>query len=81
MCAGTREDGTIIEANDPYWDDLAAAAQRARARPLAWLEQRNIYGDLATNARFAEAFARWLGLIWSEGSAAALRLYTEGANP
>ncbi len=76
MCEGTRADGSLIEPNDPYWDTLNAAARAAKARPAAWLEQRSIYGDLAQNDRFANAFARWLTLIWSEGAEAALADYT-----
>lgn len=76
MCAGTREDSTGIEANDPYWDALAEAAMAARLRPQAWLEQHDIYGDLAGNQWFAVEFSRWLSLIWSEGCEAALRVYS-----
>lgn len=79
MCAGTREDGTIIEANDPMWDDLTQAAQVAKARPAAWLEQSKIYGDLADSAPFATAFRKWLPLIWSQGCEAALSEYAEYA--
>lgn len=75
MCEGTREDGTNIAPNDPYWDDLQAAAIAAKKRPMAWLEQRRFYGDLAGQARFADAFVRWLGLIWEQGTEAALRSY------
>jgi mannitol 2-dehydrogenase len=75
MCAGTREDGTAIEPNDPQWDALRATAQAARHRPKAWLEQRAIYGTLAKDDRFASAFAQWLQLIWQEGARAALAQY------
>jgi mannitol 2-dehydrogenase len=74
MCFGKREDGTEIEPNDPFWPDLVTAAQVARKRPLAWLEQTQYYGDLALEPRFAEAFSRWLLLIWHEGTEAALRM-------
>ncbi|MEZ5450401.1 MAG: mannitol dehydrogenase family protein [Thiolinea sp.] len=40
MCYGEREDGSVIEANDPFWAQLQAAAQEAKARPRAWLECR-----------------------------------------
>ncbi|MEP4703352.1 MAG: mannitol dehydrogenase family protein [Hyphomicrobiales bacterium] len=79
MCAGTREGGTIIEPNDPFWDDLNVHAKQARERPLAWLEMTNIYGDLKDAAPFAEAFEKWLSLIWSEGMEAALKAYVEGS--
>ena len=75
MCAGTREDGSVIEPNDPSWDTLRATAKAARERPRAWLEQQRIYGDLVAAPRFAEAFEGWLGRIWSDGCEAALQAY------
>lgn len=75
MCEGTREDGSLIEPNDPFWEDLVTVARAARERPVAWLEQHHLYGDLADDPRFAEAFSRWLTLIWSDGCAAAMTAY------
>jgi len=79
MCAGTREDGTVIEANDPHWNTLRDAAQAARTDPSAWLAQAQFYGDLAADQRFAEAFSRWLDHVWTHGARAAVRLYLSGA--
>jgi mannitol 2-dehydrogenase len=76
MCDGHREDGTVIEPNDPDWTRLTAAARAARTRPRAWLEQPGLYGTLANAAPFAEAFERWLSLVWREGTEAALAAYT-----
>ena len=56
MCEGTREDGSVIETNDPIWDSLNAVAKAAKADPLAWLNQRDLYGDLADNAAFQASF-------------------------
>ncbi len=75
MCAGTREDGTTIAPNDPFWDDLVAAATAARNDPRAWLEMRNNYGDLADQPRFAEPFGKWLTMIWADGIEAAIDAY------
>ena len=75
MCQGTREDGTRIEPNDPLWNDLTAAAQRARSEPHAWLAMRHIYGDLGDNPRFAADFARALRMIWAHGLEAAIHDY------
>ena len=75
MCEGTREDGSAIEPNDPFWDALQATATVARNRPRAWLEQRRIYGDLVEAPRFVTSFERWLDGIWSDGCDAALRAY------
>ena len=64
MCEGTREDGSAIAPNDPFWGDLQAAATPAKADPMLWLEQRQYFGDLADQPRFATAFSRWLRVIW-----------------
>jgi len=77
MCAGTREDGTEIVANDPIWDELKAVAQAARTRPEAWLAQERLYGDLAQADAFRDAFVAWLSLIWDAGAVAAMNAYTQ----
>ncbi|GGH38068.1 mannitol 2-dehydrogenase [Cribrihabitans marinus] len=75
MCEGVREDGSTIAPNDPHWDRLTAAAKASKTDPGAWISQARFYGDLAGNARFAEAFEGWLQRIRSEGTEAALRAY------
>lgn len=75
MCAGTREDGSVIEPNDPFWDGLIKTATLAKSEPRAWLEMRQTYGDLADQPRFANTFANWLPLIWSQGVEAAMAAY------
>ena len=77
MCYGTREDGSVIEPNDPIWDVLVAAAKVAKDDPQTWLDQRALYGRIGQNARFSESFARWLRLLWSEGTEFAIRAYLE----
>jgi mannitol 2-dehydrogenase len=77
MCAGTRENGSEIVANDPIWDELQSVAQAARERPEAWLEQDRLYGDLAQVDAFRDAFVAWLTLIWDEGAVAAMTAYTQ----
>lgn len=69
----------MIEANDPIWDELTAVAQAAKARPAAWLEQRNIYGDLVAAEQFSDAFSKWLSMIWTQGCEAALVAYAQAA--
>ncbi len=75
MCEGTREDGSLIEPNDPIWDDLNATAIAAKSNPTAWLEQRTLFGDLADDRKFANAFSGWHGMIWADGTEAALTAY------
>ncbi len=76
MCAGSREDGSEIEPNDPLWDALKLAAEAAKTNPDAWLAQA-FYGDLADHSGFSAQFAYWLDLIWSDGAEAALRAYVK----
>ena len=72
MCYGTREDGSDIAANDPYWDALNAVAVAAKSNPRVWLEQSHIYGDLIEAEPFVTAFDAWLTMIWQDGVAATL---------
>lgn len=74
-CAGMREDGSEIEPNDPFWDQLKTTALQARIDPKAWLEMRNTYGDLADAPLFAGAFEKWLNAMWNEGVEAAIAQY------
>ncbi|MEO1641335.1 MAG: mannitol dehydrogenase family protein [Pseudomonadota bacterium] len=75
MCAGTREDGSEIAANDPNWDRLSAHAWQAKENPQVWLDQTSVYGSLGDDTRFAEAFAAKLRQVWDEGCRAAIRSY------
>jgi mannitol 2-dehydrogenase len=77
MCAGTREDGSTIEPNDPYWDNLTTVARLARLDPSAWLEMRSTYGSLADDPRFARAFEESLSEIWAKGIEAVLDAYCQ----
>ena len=76
MCAGTREDGSVIEANDPIWAELNAAALEAKEQATAWLDQSNIYGNLRDAEPFRDAFCHWLTMIWDQGCIAAMNEYT-----
>lgn len=78
QCFGTRESGEVIEANDPVWDELVAVAKKAKDEPKAWLELRQYYGDLADQPDFADAFTKWLRMIWADGVEAAMNAYLAG---
>ncbi|MEM7438246.1 MAG: mannitol dehydrogenase family protein [Pseudomonadota bacterium] len=77
MCLGTREDGSTIVPNDPRWADLSRVAAKAETAPEKWLLQSQYYGELAKEPRFADAFDRWLRLIFSDGAKAALSTYVD----
>ncbi|MBU2993866.1 mannitol dehydrogenase family protein [Octadecabacter sp. 1_MG-2023] len=78
MCAGTREDGSEIKANDPFWDTLVEHATLAKTDPAKWIEQEQYYGTLAQNPVFAESFSRWLSVVWRDGTQAAIETYLKG---
>ncbi len=71
MCAGLREDGSVIEANDPIWEALNKAA----GSPTTWLEQSQIYGDLSDDTRFKKSFYHWAKFLSENGVVGALRAY------
>ncbi len=75
MCAGTREDGSVIEPNDPFWDSLTERGLAAKTDPSAWLAQDSFYGELSQDLRFRESFSRWLRMIWEKGTKAAIEDY------
>ena len=75
MCAGQREDGSVIAANDPHWAVLQATARQARHDPKAWLSQHQIYGELVSPTAIQDQFAHWLRYIWDRGALAALNAY------
>ena len=75
MCAGRREDGTLIEPNDPEWDDLHEAAKAASTDAGRWTGQTHIYSDLSANARFNANFSKWLAMLNSLGARKTLDYY------
>ncbi len=75
MCAGTRDDGSVIESNDPDWQFLSDVAKASQHSPMRWLQQRQIYGDLADHPSFAATFCRWLDTIWAFGCAKTIEIY------
>lgn len=79
-CYGVDEAGDVIERNDPNWDKLLSVAKDARQFPVSWLKQKAIYGDLAENEVFSNAFSVWLLKIWSDGTIAALQTYIDNGS-
>lgn len=77
MCEGTREDGSEIEPNDPFWDTLVEAALSARTSPQVWLNQAQFYGELGQNVRFVETFCRWHQIVQRDGAETAMRSYLQ----
>ena len=77
-CAGTTDSGKPIAPNDPSWTRLQGQALEAKADPRAWLAMGDIFGALADNRDYAEAFGKALDTIWSVGTKATLEAYLAG---
>jgi mannitol 2-dehydrogenase len=75
MCAGIREDGSEIAANDPVWEDLRKTALAAKTDPGLWLAQDLYCGEFGGGSQFTKAFGQWLNGIWKNGSRAVLAEY------
>ena len=69
---GVGEDGRPIEVVDPLRERLMAAARRQAEDPLAFVSDRELFGDLVDDARFAETYVRTLDLVRTLGTRAAL---------
>ncbi|WP_353713374.1 mannitol dehydrogenase family protein [Arthrobacter sp. K5] len=70
---GTDEQGNPIDVVDRLKEPLMAAAARQLREPLAFIANREVFGDLADNGRFVDAYARVLDELHSDGAAAALQ--------
>ncbi|WIV50048.1 mannitol dehydrogenase family protein [Marivivens sp. LCG002] len=66
-CAGTDEAGNAIAPNDDNHEELKRRALEAKERPSAFLENKSVFGDLAENTVFADAFAEKITALWADG--------------
>jgi mannitol 2-dehydrogenase len=69
---GTDEQGRPIEVVDRLRDTLVPAAQRQHDDPLAFLRNRDVFGDLIDNERFVSAYLAVLSSLHDKGARATL---------
>ncbi|KEZ76615.1 mannitol dehydrogenase family protein [Salinisphaera hydrothermalis] len=69
---GTDEAGEPIEIVDRLADELKAIAQHNRDNPTAFIENRELFGDLVDDERFVTAYTETLALLHERGARAAL---------
>jgi mannitol 2-dehydrogenase len=69
---GTDERGEPIEVVDRLADRLTRAARRQREDPLAFIADREVFGDLADDQRFVAAYASALASLHRRGARATL---------
>ncbi len=67
---GTDEQGEPIEVVDRLRDRVMAAAARQEQDPLAFLRDRDLFGDLVDDERFTTAYLEALGSLHERGAAA-----------
>jgi mannitol 2-dehydrogenase len=69
---GVDEQGRPIEVVDRLADRLTANAQRQHAEPLAFIADREVFGDLVDNERFASTYRTMLASLHAKGARATL---------
>jgi mannitol 2-dehydrogenase len=69
---GVDEQGRPIEVVDRRRDALVAAARRQREDPLAFLADRDLFGDLADDERFTTPYRATLDSLHAKGARATL---------
>jgi mannitol 2-dehydrogenase len=69
---GVDEQGDKIEVVDYLKDVLTPAAQRQRQDPLAFIANRELFGDLVDNERFVSAYRSVLSSLHLKGARATL---------
>jgi mannitol 2-dehydrogenase len=67
-CEGVDEQGQPIELADRRRDALQARADRQREEPLAFLADRELFGDLVDDERFAAAYRQTLASLHEHGA-------------
>ena len=75
-CAGTAETGEPIEANDPNWERMRAAALVAKNDPVSFVAMKDVFGELAEFPTYVSAFSEALDCIWTHGARETMRRYT-----
>ena len=75
---GSSESGKPIAPNDDNWQRLQAHARRAKDKPEAYLEMRDIFGGLASDPAYVALFSKALQSLWGRGVRATLADYLNG---
>ena len=77
-CGGRDESGRPIDVRDRRAGELQRLALKAIDRPVEFIENAAVFGDLSRSERFAGAFDRWFRLLTAHGVRSTLRSYSAG---
>jgi mannitol 2-dehydrogenase len=80
-CEGVDEQGTPIDVVDHRRDALAERARRQRADPLAFLADRELFGDLVDDERFTVPYSAALTSLYDRGARATLEALVAERGP
>jgi mannitol 2-dehydrogenase len=72
----TDEQGNPIVVVDALRDELTPIARSQRDNPLAFIQNRQLFGDLADNERFTKAYLNALTLLFDKGALATVQTFT-----
>jgi mannitol 2-dehydrogenase len=75
---GVDEDGAPIDVVDPLAPVLTAAAARQRREPTAFLEVRDVFGDLVEDPRFRDPYVEALASLHRVGARTTLERAVAG---
>jgi mannitol 2-dehydrogenase len=78
-CAGLTDAGEPFVLDDPNASRLVPAALAAKDDPSAFLNLRDVFGDVSDNPLFRSRFGGALRGLWDEGTRATLKRYLGGA--
>jgi len=73
---GFDEQGKPIEVVDRLKDRVMTAAARQQDDPLAFIRDRDLFGDLVDDERFTSAYTAALDRLHSAGARATLEAWT-----
>ncbi|MGK5113790.1 mannitol dehydrogenase family protein [Geodermatophilus sp. CPCC 205506] len=76
---GVDEDGQPIDVVDRRRDSLMARARRQREDPLAFLADRDLFGDLVDDERFTSHYRAALTSLHERGARATLETLVDGS--
>jgi len=62
------EKGNPIKVVDPLRDELIAIAQTQRTNPSAFIENKKLFGELASDSRFAQPYLDALESLHTVGA-------------
>jgi mannitol 2-dehydrogenase len=77
-CEGTDDDGGPVEVADSRRDGLVARARRQADEPLAFVSDRELFGDLVDDERFVATYVDALASLRAHGARATVEALLAG---